>query len=127
MTATENTSEIRYNVFCQDCDQVWTPAVYSPLWWAAKQRADSGKLDALCCTGKQCGCIKPQDMPDAPYRVFGYNDLCEDFDFPLFTFVDAVKKYREFERAGGYVVFIEGISHETRLQIDFGTFAPRPR
>jgi len=122
MTACKDKSAIdeQYVVECKDCRQVWQPALRSPLWWLAKQRADKGKLDAPMVSGEKCGCIRPQHEPNAQFRVFGYNDLCEDFDIPCHTFTAAVRKYRDFERHGGFIVFISGVSDEVRQRIDFG-------
>ena len=103
------TTEERYNVYCMSCDQVWTPAPRSPLWWRAKKAADRGRLDAIYVTGEECGCIQRQCRPDAPFRVFGYDDLLENFDIPCNTFVQAIKTYRNAERSG-CVVFIKGVS-----------------
>lgn len=103
-------TETRYNVFCTHCEQVFQPEVRSPLWWQAKQRADAGFLDALCISEDKCGCVVKKSHPDAPYRVFGYNDLCEDFDIPFHTLVPALQEFRELNRMGMITVFIRGVS-----------------
>ncbi len=103
------TEEIRYNVVCIDCGQVFTPVVRSSLWWRAKKRDEQGYLDALPVTGEECGCIKQPAHSEAHFRVFGYDDMCMDFDIPCNTFAIAVQKYRQLDRAG-CVVFINGVS-----------------
>ncbi len=111
----------KYNVFCRECDQVWTPAHGSPLWWVAKQRADKGYLDAACVSGTECGCKKKQSQPNAPFRVFGYNGFCEDFDIPCNTFTKAVKKFRELAEIGRLnTVFIDGVSERVLHRLEYG-------
>ena len=103
------TLDIVYNVVCSDCSQIFQPRPRSPLWWKAKQAADSGRLDAICISGEECGCVKKEYLPDAPFRVFGYTDMCEDFNVPCTTFVEAVKLYRRLDKEG-CIVFITGVS-----------------
>lgn len=103
-------NETRYNVFCMHCERVFQPLVRSSLWWQAKQRADAGFLDALCISKDKCGCVVGEVCPDAPYRVFGYDDLCDDFDIPFDTLVPALREFRELNRTGMNTVFIKGVS-----------------
>jgi hypothetical protein len=114
-----NAVEEKYNVYCMKCGCVFTPAVKSPLWWRAKQRADKGYLDALPISGEDCGCVERPSCPEAPFRVFGYDDSCVEFDVPRNTFVGAVRLYRRLRRAGGNVVFIDGVSNAVRQKIDW--------
>ena len=100
---------VEYNVFCRSCDLVWQPGFKTPLWWRAKQYADSGKLDAISVSGEECGCIEKRIESDAPFRVFGYDGMCCDFDIPLPTFVSAVKRYIAHAKAGD-ILFITGVS-----------------
>lgn len=111
--------EVLYNVVCMECGQVWTPLPKSPLWWRAKKAADSGRLDAIQVSGEECGCVEPRNCQDAPFRVFGYNDLCEDFDIPCGTFAEAVKTFRELN-SEGYMVFISGVSDAVSSRLEFG-------
>ncbi len=104
-------------VVCRSCGSIWSPAFESPLWWAAKQRADKGFLDAYNCSGEQCGCIEKPAKSDAPYRVFGYTGLCEDFDIPCKTFADAVRTYRKFETD---MVSITGVSVAVKNKLQWG-------
>src|SRR5581483_1293270 len=97
-----------YNVHCIACNTVWQPGVRSSLWWQAKRRSEKGKTDALHVSGEECGCVKKRHDPNAPFRVFGFNDMCEDFDIPFYSFTAAVRKYRELKRWSD--VFIEGVS-----------------
>lgn len=96
--------EMRYQVVCIGCGQVWSPAVRSPLWWKAKKRAEQGYLDALCVSPQECGCKPEVREPDARYRVVGYTDMCDDFDLPFHSLVKAAQKYLELARDGMYVV-----------------------
>src|SRR5579872_2125226 len=95
-----NIAERRYNVFCRACGTVWQPGVRTSLWWQAKKRSEKGFLDALPVSGRECGCVRQPHDPDAPIRVFGYDDMCEDFDIPFHSIVDAVRKYRELDEVG---------------------------
>ncbi len=97
-------SQTVYNVTCLACGRVWTPGQGSPLWWKASKRAQEGYLDALRVNSRDCGCKEPQALPEAPYRVMGYDDMCRDFDLPFDSLVQAAQKYLELERSGGYVV-----------------------
>jgi hypothetical protein len=112
------TDETVYNVECMACGSVFTPTVQSTLWWKAKKRAER-YLDALHVTGEECGCVKKRRDPDAPFRVFGYDGFCQDFDIPFGTFTAAVKKFAELTRSGEFVVFIDGISEAVRRKIEF--------
>lgn len=113
------TTEVRYCVVCTNCGAVFTPAMRSPLWWMAKQAADKGRLDAIGISGERCGCIRKPEKPEAPFRVFGYDDMCENFDVPCDTFLKAVRLYRKLSRAGGYVMFISGVSEAVRRKMDW--------
>lgn len=113
-----------YNVECIDCGQVWQPSKGSKAWWYAKQEVEKhpNRLSAPVVTAKICGCRyeEPKENPDAPYRVLGYNDLCEDFDHGFNKFTDAVRLYREYERRGMYTVFTRGISDRVEMAIRLG-------
>ena len=113
-------NEVRYNVHCVSCGSVWQPLPKSPLWWAAKQRETKGYLDALHVSGEKCGCVKKVKEPNAPFRVFGYDFDCRDYDVPFTTFVKAVKAFMSANRSGD-VVFISGVSKsvEERLKYSF--------
>jgi len=120
MNATASTPVVQenldeYNVVCCSCGQDFNPTAKSALWWKAKKRADDGFLDAYQCTGEECGCIQKRYLPNAPFRVFGYDRLMKGFDIPCDTFVQAVIVYR---RHRNEVVFIDGVSYavERRLQ-----------
>lgn len=113
----------RYNVFCERCDSVWQPTLKSPLWWQAKRLADTGRLDALCVSPQQCGCVqsRPQNKPEAPFRVFGFNAFCEDFDFACGTFTEAVKKFLDLNQIGCLnTVFIDGVSDRVVHRLKYG-------
>jgi hypothetical protein len=120
MTATTPQDQTRYNVVCKSCNNVLTPKYRSPLWWKAKQRADKGFLDAHYCTGIECGCEQERYKPNAPFRVFGYTDDCQNFDIPFDIWMLAVKKFKSMHDSGGYVVFINGISDTVRQKIMYG-------
>jgi hypothetical protein len=110
-----NIAEVRYNVVCYECGQVWSPTVKSPLWWKAKQRSEQGYLDALHVSGEECGCKQPVAQPDAPFRVVGYDDMCRDFDIPYYSLVKAARKYLKLARDGMYVVsFVDNRTGRTR-------------
>lgn len=113
---TEDTT--RYNVFCIRCNRCWTPELKSPLWWQAKQQATKGFLDALCVTGEKCGCIKKQHLPDAPFRIFG-GDIDYSFDIPFTTFIDAVRKFLDLTRTGGYDAYIKGVSSRVQEKLQY--------
>lgn len=103
-----------YLVQCADCGSVFSPYLGSALWWKAKGHAAEGYLDAFRCSGAECGCVKEVKISDAPYRVFGYDDMCYDFDIPCDTFVEAVKAYRDNWFG---VVFITGVSEPVRRKL----------
>lgn len=96
-------------VECIDCGNVYSPAPKSSAWWQAVQNAKEGRNTYV--GAKECGCsqVKPVRQPDAPYRVFGYDMLCEDFDIPFERFTDAVATFRRLN-SGPDVVFIKGVS-----------------
>lgn len=104
-------NETRYNVVCERCEQVFQPPIRSPLWWQAKRYADAGFLSALCVSKDKCGCVVEvgKVCPDAPYRVLGFTDLCEDFDIPFYGLMPALQEFRELNRTGS-TVFIKGVS-----------------
>lgn len=102
-----------YNVYCMGCGAVFQPEPQSPLWWVAKQRDIKGFLDAASISGEKHGCFTARKVikPNAPFRVFGYDVFCEDFDFPLNTFVEAVKAFKKVKGDDPLTnVFISGIS-----------------
>ena len=70
-TTAEQVAATVYNVECMACGQVFTPATRSPLWWKAKKRDENGYLDALRCTGEECGCKQKRRNPEA-WRVSVY-------------------------------------------------------
>ena len=102
-------TEVLYNVECMNCGAVWQPQVRTPLWWRAKKRDEAGKLDAAGATGEECGCVKPICEPNAPFRVFGYDMMCVDFDFPFYGIIDALKAFKKLHEDGD-IVFISGVS-----------------
>lgn len=116
MTQTE---EVRYNVACFSCGAVFQPLPRTPLWWQAKQRAEKGFLDAVHISGEECGCEKKVRHPNAPFRVTGYDGMCEDYDVPFNNFISAVKYYKEAVEAGD-VVFIIGVSKAVQDRIQWG-------
>lgn len=107
---------VQYNVSCFHCGAIWQPPYRSSLWWRAKQRSDAGFLDALHVSAEDCGCVEKQHRPEANFRVFGYDDFCQNFDLAFDSFVDAVKAYRQYYK--GSIVFIKGVSKavEQKLQ-----------
>lgn len=111
-----NTTEERFKVVCIGCHSVWTPSARSRLWWKAQKRADQGYLDALPVTGQECGCVKEKRESNAPYRVFGFDDMCVEFDMSFTSFTDAVKEYLYASR-GLYVVFIQGVSLKVEARL----------
>lgn len=113
--------ETRYQVCCLYCGNVWLPQVRSSLWWQAKARSEQGYLDALPVQPTVCGCQKEIIEPDAPYRVFGYTDTCDNFDYPFASLVEAAKKYLEIAREGMSTVFFAtnrtvGTRTQTRVE-----------
>lgn len=113
--------ETRYNVVCFECGQVWTPDVRSALWWKAKNHAEKGYLDAVNVSGVECGCKNPISEPEAPFRVFGYDDMFNEFNIPYVSLVQAPKKYLELYREGFCTVFFfdkrtEGTINQSRVQ-----------
>jgi hypothetical protein len=113
---TKVSDEIDHNVVCMACGQVFTPTVGSSLWWQAKKRAEK-YLDALPVIGEECGCVPRRHCPEAPFRVFGYDAMCVDFDFPCETFTQAVRIYRQRKNEGD-VVFITGVSNVVQFAIN---------
>lgn len=105
-----------YYVYCMDCGQDFSPAYMTSLWWQAKKHADHGYLDALLISGTKCGCKKKPSQPNAPFRVFGYDDLCVDFDVPHNGMIEAMKMYLECSRTG-CVVFIKGVSRRVERRL----------
>jgi hypothetical protein len=99
-----------YNVCCHSCERVFSPRIGSDLWWKAKKRAEAGYLDAHTISGEECGCVEKRFEPDSPFRVFGYDMGCVDFDIPCHTFMSAIKTALRHKRAGD-VVFITGVSY----------------
>jgi len=77
--------------------------------------ADQGFLDAHCCSSEECGCGQPRVSPNAPFRVLGYNDLCEDFDIPCFTFGDAVRTFMVHKND---IVCIVGVSEAVKIRLE---------
>ncbi len=110
-------NEVRYNIHCISCGSVWQPKVKSPLWWQAHQRATKhGYLDALHVSGEKCGCVKVVREPNAPFRVFGFDFDCREYDVPFQTFVGAVKAFMSANRSGD-TVFIHGVSNNVEQKI----------
>lgn len=114
------TTDPIYNVFCAACGAVWQPGSRSPLWWKAWKRDLAGKLDAYCATAIECGCERAPIRPDAPFRIVGHTDMCEDIDIPLDTFTGAVRKFRDLNR--WCVVFICGVSKSVEQRLRFSGF-----
>ena len=56
-----------------------------------------------------------------PYHVFGYDALCEDFDFRFESFVEAVKLFIQLNKDGMYVVFISGVSEGVQRKLNLMT------
>lgn len=111
-----------YVAHCIRCGAIFTPPPGSSLWWQAKQRAEKGCLDALSISGEECGCIKKPLRPDAPFRVFGYDDICTDFDIPCDTFVQAVKIFMELNKSGANIVYISGVSQVVEEKLTYMQF-----
>jgi hypothetical protein len=44
------------------------------------------------------------------YRVFGYNDMCEDFDHTFDSLFRAALFYVRRQRIGMYVQFVDGFT-----------------
>ncbi len=112
MTTKKVADVTRYNVYCRACGAIFQPELRSPNWWRAKKRADQGYLDAVEISAKQHGCFeacRPMREPNAPFRVFGYDAMCQGFDAPFQRFIDAVRTFKELRR-GPDVVFISGVS-----------------
>jgi hypothetical protein len=99
-----------YWVECVDCGSVYRPGPQSPAWWRARQAEEVGR--GAYVDSKMCGCSQEKKAisPNAPYRVFGYDMLCEDFDYPFFRFTEACKTFKKLN-VGPDVVFITGISN----------------
>jgi hypothetical protein len=114
-SVTAQAKPVSYNVYCEACDQIFTPAPKSALWWKAKKRDEKGFLDGYRCSAVECGCEKPRVRPDAPFRVFGYDGFCTDFDIPCDTFVQAVTVYRNHAHD---MVFIEGVSDSVMNKLE---------
>lgn len=103
--------EERYNVVCVNCDRVFQPLPRSSLWWQAKKKAGEGRLDAIMVKGEECGCEPKTVEPNAPYRVFGFNEFYEDFNRPFKVFTEAVILYRRLVKENPLsIIFISGVS-----------------
>jgi hypothetical protein len=70
------------------------------------------------------GSSKMNTHEHAPYRVFGYNDMCEDFDYPCKSFVEAVTIYRMLDKQGMNIVFISGVSLPVMERLEWGYLYP---
>ncbi len=110
-------NEVRYNVYCMSCGQVWVPGVLTHLWWKAQKRAQEGFLDALPVSSHECGCKPERVHPDAPFRVVGYDDMCRDFDIPFYSIVPALRQYLELARDGMNIVFFIGGSEKLQERL----------
>ena len=113
------TTDPQYNVECINCGCVFAPQVRSSLWWQAKKRDEQGYLDALHVNEEECGCVEPPAHPEAPIRVFGYDSLCEDFNYPFWSFTKAVQVFRSLQKDGGNTVFITGVSTAVEDRLGF--------
>lgn len=120
-TRAPETDTTPYTVVCIACGSVWNPPPQSPAWWLAKQRAEKNpnRLDASHVSSYMCGCEKKPYKPEAPFRISGYNDMCENFDIPCSTFVEAVKKFLDASRHGS-IVFITGVSDRLDWKLMYG-------
>ena len=114
-------STTEYAVRCISCEAVFTPGVRSPLWWQAKKYAEAGYIDALPISGENCGCCPKEEKsdPNAPYRVFGYDDIGNDFDLPFHSFTEAAKTCRDLN-SSLCVVFISGVSSKVESRLRLG-------
>jgi hypothetical protein len=120
MTTKKVADVTQYNVYCRACGAIFQPELRSPNWWRAKKRADQGYLDAVEISAEQHGCWeakRPRRDPDAPFRVLGFNCLCEDFDIPFGTFVSAIKEFKDRRNFGLDTVFITGVSDVVKDRI----------
>lgn len=108
----------KYNLECTSCGGVSTVTT-GPLWWRAKKAEIDGRLDATGITGVECGCQKPVRNPEAPYRVFGFTDQGRQYDTPFYTFVEAVKAFRDRWNFGE-TVYIKGVSPAVEDRLKFG-------
>jgi hypothetical protein len=113
----QSVKEALYNVECVDCGAVWQPLFKSSLWWQAKQREEKGFLDALRVSGRKCGCVKTPIQANAPFRVFGYDMECIEFDMPFFKLSEALKAFIEIKKTPD-IVFITGISKAVQERLD---------
>ena len=68
-------------------------------------------------SAEECGCVEPVVEKDAPFRVFGYDSLCADYDMPFRTFTEAVQAFRKCLGFGD-VVFITGVSARVRAVLE---------
>lgn len=112
-------SDTAYVACCIHCSTIFTPPPGSSLWWQAKQRAEKGFLNAIPVSGEECGCIKKPLRPDAPFRVFGYDDICTDFDIPRDTFVQVVKIFMDLNKSGANIVYISGVSRAVEEKLTY--------
>ncbi len=48
------------------------------------------------------------------YRVFGYNEFCEDFDFTCDNFVKVVKFIKDSPLS---VIFVNGLSKSVKVKL----------
>jgi len=64
-------------------------------------------------------------MPKTNYRVFGYNDMCEDFEYENLTFIKACQLFIKLDRNGMNVVFIDGVSSEVSNKLHDWMFTHR--
>ncbi len=110
--------ETRYNVYCEKCNQIWQPVVHSTLWWKAYKRSEEGFLDAYCATHIEHGCEQEISHPEAPFRVFGFTDDCQDFDIPLYSFSEAIKAFKRHRDS--CTIFIEGVSQRVQNYLQYG-------
>ena len=112
------TKEVSFNVECLDCGTVFSPKIKSPLWWRAKKKADKGYLDALVIRGEECGCEEApfKAQPNAPFRVFGYDMECHDFDKPFNSMIEAMRTFIRLNN-GPDVVFISGVSRAVQERL----------
>ena len=109
-----------FNVHCHDCGSVWLAVPQSSQWWRGKRRKEQGYFDAVGVSGEECGCVPVVQEPDAPFRVFGYEDTGKEFDVPFHTFTKAVRALINAKKAGLMDVWISGVSPKVEQRLNFG-------
>lgn len=101
-----------YAVECLACGDIFEVEA-GPFWDEAHKKFASIPLPGpLFIEGERCGCCKLRRDPEAPYRVFGYNDSFEEFEYPFHDPMRAATQYLLARMNPLLTVFVSGFEGE---------------